>query len=37
MPIELQPYLTADNYNYLMGLCGIVSAFVILLIWSQGL
>ena len=37
MPIELQPYLTADYYHALMGLCGIVTAFVIMLIWSQGL
>lgn len=37
MPIELQPFLTVENYHYLMGLAGIAGAFVILLIWSQGL
>jgi len=37
MPIEFQGILTVDNYNYLMGLSGLVSAFIVLQIWSKGL
>jgi hypothetical protein len=37
MPAELVGVLTPDNYNYLMGLSGIASAFVVLIIWSRGL
>lgn len=29
--------MTPENFNFGMGLCGIVSAFVVLLIWSRGL
>lgn len=29
--------MTPENYNFSMGLCGIVSAFVIYLVWSRGL
>lgn len=37
MPLELQGLITPENYNYLMGLAGITSAFVVLVIWSRGL
>lgn len=37
MPVELVPFLTVENYNYLMGMTGIASAFAVLIIWSQGL
>lgn len=34
---ELILGMTQSNFNFSMGICGIVSAFVILLIWSRGL
>jgi hypothetical protein len=37
MPVELVGLISADNFNYLMGLAGIASAFVVLVIWSRGL
>jgi hypothetical protein len=37
MPVELVPYISAEQFHYLSGLAGIASAFVILVIWSQGL
>jgi hypothetical protein len=37
VPLELQPYITPFFYNVLMGFAGIVSAFLVHLIWSRGL
>ena len=37
MPAELVGVLAPEQYNYLMGLAGIASAFVVLVIWSRGL
>lgn len=37
MPPELVGMITPEQFNYLMGLSGIASAFVILVIWSKGL
>jgi hypothetical protein len=37
MPVEFAELITPEMYHYLMGLSGIASAFVVLLIWSQGL
>jgi hypothetical protein len=37
MPTEFVGLITAEHYNALMGLAGIVSGFVVVLIWSKGL
>lgn len=37
MPVEFTDILTVDNYNYLMGMSGLVSAYIVLQIWSKGL
>lgn len=29
--------IALDQYNYLMGLAGLVSAMVVMIIWSRGL
>ncbi len=37
MPAAFVDLLTPEHYEYLMGLAGIASAFVILWIWGQSL
>lgn len=37
MPVEFVGLITVEHYGYLMGLAGIASAFVLLIIWAQGL
>jgi len=37
MPVELVPYISAENYNYLMGLTGVVAGFLVWMLWSKGI
>lgn len=37
MPADLVGLITLEQFNYLMGFAGIVSAFVVLIIWSRGI
>ena len=37
MPVELLGFITPEQFNYLSGLAGITSAFVVLVIWSRGI
>lgn len=37
MPEEFIGLIMYEDYQFLMGLAGVVSAFVVLTIWSRGL
>jgi hypothetical protein len=37
MPVGFEGFLTVEHYHALCGFAGIVSAFVVLFIWGQGL
>jgi len=37
MPVEFVDLITTQDFYFLSGLAGLVSAFVILTIWSRGL
>ena len=37
MPVELVTYISAENYNYLMGLTGVVAGFLVWILWSKGI
>lgn len=37
MPVELSQYLSQPNYDYLMGLTGVLSGFLVWLLWSKGI
>jgi len=37
MPAFFNGLLTPDNYNYLMGLSGLISAFVVWTLFSKGI
>jgi|LGVF01.2.fsa_nt_gb hypothetical protein len=37
MPVEFVGLIELQDWNFLAGLAGIISAFVILTIWSRGL
>ena len=37
LPDTLVGYMSLTQYNYLMGLAGIISALLISMIWSRGL
>lgn len=37
MPEQLVPYLHQTNYDYLMGLAGLISGALVWMIWSKGI
>lgn len=37
MPTELIGLIEPNHYHALMGFAGVISAFVVLMIWSRGL